>query len=418
LLHPECRSVLILDAIRNAARSLRAPPPTIERAIEEALRARVSRSTPRLGRERATIVFDAGRGAAWTVQTDDDGVTLRRGKAGRATAVVTTDPDTLLDVLDGRLAGVSAFLDGSLAMRGNIALTLELDDLLPPRRRHPQAPSCRRVRAAGLESFYLEAGPADAPPVVLFHGLGATCASFLPTLVDLSRDFRVFAVDLPGFGESDKPLRPLHAAYQAEWAIALLDALGLRRAHLVGNSMGGRLALEVGLRAPGRVDRLVLLAPSLAWRRYRAAARVVRLLRPELAVMPLPVLHRLVVRVLRSMFARPERITAAAANAAADEFVRVFSTPRGRIAFFHAAREIPLEDPHGPSGFWNRLPSLGPPAFFIFGDKDWLVPRAFVRHVQRALPRARCEVFHDCGHVPQFEYPDRTHARVRAFLGE
>jgi pimeloyl-ACP methyl ester carboxylesterase len=142
----------------------------------------------------------------------------------------------------------------------------------------------------------------------------------------------------------------------------------------------------------------------------------VRLLRPELGAIPLPVLHRLVVRVLRSLFARPERVPMAAMNAAADEFVRVFATPRGRIAFFHAAREIYLEDPHGERGFWDRLPSLARPSLFVFGGRDWLVPRAFVRHVRRAVPAARVEIFPDGGHVPQFEDPDRTNALTREFF--
>ncbi len=98
-------------------------------------------------------------------------------------------------------------------------------------------------------------------PVLLLHGLGATSSSFLTTLWDLSVDHRVLALDLPGFGETDKPLVPLRPAL-------------------------------VALQAPERVDRLGLLAPSMAWRRFRAAAFVVRLLRHELAIVPLPILHR------------------------------------------------------------------------------------------------------------------------------
>jgi pimeloyl-ACP methyl ester carboxylesterase len=180
--------------------------------------------------------------------------------------------------------------------------------------------------------------------------------------------------------------------------------------------MGGRVALEVGLRAPERVDRLVLLCPSMAWRRFRFGAGLVRLLRPELAALPLPALHALVVRVLRSMFARPARVPDAAMRAAADEFVRVFATARGRIAFFNAMRQIYLEEPHGRHGFWDRLPELSRPSLFVFGHHDWLVPRAFERFVARAVPHAECVVFDDCGHVPQYELPDRTHALMRRFL--
>jgi pimeloyl-ACP methyl ester carboxylesterase/predicted lipid carrier protein YhbT len=389
-------------------------------ALEAALRARVARPLERAATRRARIVFDAGAAGIWTVDIDRGRISLWQGRAADVSAVITSDAATLIAILDGQLSGVEAFLDGRLVMRGNIALALELDDLLRPPERGPSADRFHRfhrVGVAGVRTAYIEAGPASAPAVVLLHGLGATSASFLPLQWDLSRDHHVFALDMPGFGESDKPVRALHPEYFARWLVAWLDAVGLERAHLVGNSMGGRVALEVGLTAPERVDRLVLLAPSLAWRRYRAAVSVVRLLRPELGALPIRVLHRLVVRVLRTMFAQPERVSAAAMNAASDEFIRVFSTPRGRIAFFHAAREIYLEDPHGQRGFWDRLPTLARPALFVFGEKDRLVPHGFLRHVRKALPNAEYEVFEGCGHVPQFELPERTGASVRAFLG-
>jgi pimeloyl-ACP methyl ester carboxylesterase len=282
--------------------------------------------------------------------------------------------------------------------------------------RDPRSPRCHRAKVADVETFYLEAGPVDAQPVVLLHGLGATSASFLPTFWDLARDHHVFAVDLPGFGESGKPVRPLHAAYFARWTVAFLDAMKIDRAHLVGNSMGGRVALEVALRSPERVQRLALLTPSLAWRRFRAAARLVRLLRPELGALPIPMLHGLVMQSLRTMFAHPDRVPVTAMRGAADEFVRYFATPRGRIALFNAAREIYLEDPHGTRGFWARLSTLSVPALFVFGKKDLLVPHKFQRYVQRAVPHAVCELLDECGHVPQFELPEITNRLVRDFL--
>ncbi len=386
-------------------------------SIEAALQRRISHPSDRAALRRARIAFETDAGA-WTIDLRQGRTKLSNRRKRNAAVTIYSDPGTVMDVLEGRTAGVQAFLEHRLTMRGNIALALELDDLLPPPRRDPRAPRCHRVRAEGVNSFYLEAGERGAPPVVLLHGLGATCASFLPTLWDLSRDHHVIAVDLPGFGESDKPVRPLHAPYYARWLEAFLDALAIDRAHLVGNSMGGRIALEMGLRYPSRVRKLGLLAPSLAWRRYRMAVGLVRLLRPELALMPLPMLHMLAVRSLRAMFAVPDRVSDAAMNAAADEFVRFFANPRGRIALFHAMREIYLDRPDGGDGFWSRLPTLSEPALFIFGDRDRLVPRAFVKHVRRAAPNATIEVFESCGHVPQFELPERTHARLRSFFAE
>jgi pimeloyl-ACP methyl ester carboxylesterase len=396
----------------------KAPPRDDARALEAALRSRITRPTDRVTWREARLVFDAGDAGVWSVDIRRGKVSLWRGRAAEADSVITADAATLADVLDGRLPGVEAFLAGRLYMRGNIALTLELDDLLHPPVQDPRSPRCHRATALGLRSFYMESGRAGAPPVILVHGLGATGASFLPMQWDLARDYRVYAVDLPGFGESDKPVRALHPAFFARWLVAWMNAVGLERAHVIGNSMGGRVALELGLTSPKRVDRLVLLAPSLAWRRYRAAARLVRLLRPELAVMPMRVVHTLVVGALKTSFARPERVAEAAMHAAADEFVRHFATRRGRIAFFHAAREVYLEEPHGTRGFWDRLPRLSSPALFIFGEHDRLIPRGFVRHVRRALPNAECDVFEDCGHVPQFEMPEKTNKRVREFLSK
>jgi pimeloyl-ACP methyl ester carboxylesterase len=161
---------------------------------------------------------------------------------------------------------------------------------------------------------------------------------------------------------------------------------------------------------------VALLAPSPAFLRRRNFVKVVRILRPELGAIPIPISHRQVVRGIRSIFSRPARLPIGWYEAAADEFVRVFGSPRARVAFFSAAREIYLEEPHGDAGFWDRLPAMSRPALFIWGERDWLVPARFARHVTMALPKASSVVLEDCGHVPQFELPDRTHGLVRDFL--
>ncbi|MBS2014069.1 MAG: alpha/beta fold hydrolase [Deltaproteobacteria bacterium] len=394
------------------------PASELEQALEHAVRGRVLRPSDRTAARRVRIVFEAHDAATWSIDIRDGKVSLWKGRAADADVVITSDAKTITDVLENRVPGVQAFLEGRLFMRGNVALALELDDLLHPHARDPRSPRFHRVGVAGVRAAYLEAGTPGAPPVVLLHGLGATSASFLPLQWELARDHHVFAIDFPGFGESDKPIRPLHAPYFAKWVRAWLDTVGIARAHVIGNSMGGRAALELGLRSPERVDRLVLLAPSLAWRRYRFAQGLVRIVRPELGALPMRVLHGVVVRSLHTMFSKPERIPRAATYAAADEFTRIFATPRGRIAFFHAAREVYLDDAHGSRGFWDRLPTLSRPALFIFGDRDRLVPPGFMKHVQRALPDAEYEMFDDCGHVPQFELPERTSARIRAFFAK
>ena len=348
----------------------------------------------------------------WTILANRGRLALQEGDAGRADTTITGSSDTILGLGDGAESGIDAFLDGRLIVRGNLALSLRVAGMWA------NAPvTTGDVTAEGVRTFYVEAG--EGPPVVLLHGLGATNASMLPVLRDLATDHRVIAPDLPGFGDSGKPLRSLHAGFYARWFAAFCDELGLQRPHVVGNSMGGRIAVEAGLRTPGDVDKLVLLAPSPAFLRGREYVRLVRILRPELALVPLPVPHGSVVRAIRGMFSRPSRLDGTWYDAAADEFLRVFSSPRGRICFFSAMRQIYLEEPHGkPGGFWNRLPQLSRPALFVWGERDRLVPAKFSGHVERALPDARSVILRDCGHVPHYELPQKTSALVRGFLAD
>jgi pimeloyl-ACP methyl ester carboxylesterase len=97
---------------------------------------------------------------------------------------------------------------------------------------------------------------------------------------------------------------------------------------------------------------------------------------------------------------------------AIDEFLRSYLTPRGRAAFYAAARQIVLED---PERFWTGLEALSPESLFIWGRNDTLVPIAFMRHVQRALPAAQ-HVELNSGHVPQLEAPAQLNAAIERFL--
>jgi pimeloyl-ACP methyl ester carboxylesterase len=167
------------------------------------------------------------------------------------------------------------------------------------------------------------------------------------------------------------------------------------------------------MRHPERVGRLGLLAPSLAWRRDRPWAPVLRFLRPELGLIQLAP-ERITEAVVRRLIPGSDDGWAAAG---VDEFLRAYRTPRGRAAFYAAARQIYLEEPDGDEGFWPRLRTLQADALFVWGKRDKLVPIAFARHVSDAVPGAR-HVELDCGHVPQLERPRETHAALREFFVE
>lgn len=238
----------------------------------------------------------------------------------------------------------------------------------------------------------------------------------LTLLWELAADHRVISPDLPGHGATEAVSDTYDAEFLARWLLAFLDATHLEHPFVIGNSLGGRTALEAALLAPERIRGLVLLTPAMAFRKLRQFIPVVNVLRPELARLPLRFSRSMALLGLKAMFAVPRRVPQTWFVAAADEFVRVMRMPAHRIAFFCALRQVYLDEAFGERGFWSRLPSLSPPALFIWGDTDRLVPPGFARHVEQAVPAARSVVLESCGHVPHFEHPEQTFALVREFL--
>lgn len=375
-----------------------------------ALQTLVDRYDPAVAdaRPRTRIRLALRDGEAWDVVVG--GQALQLGAAGgRPDAVLSADRETWEEIAGDLPRGMEAFSAGRLSVRKNLhagvgflAATSASDE--PGRLRF------RTLATASGRLSILEAG--DGPPVLTVHGLGATKGSFLTTVAALAPSYRVIAMDLPGFGDSDKPIGAAYdARFFARAVVHLLDALGLEQAYLVGNSLGGRVVLEAALRYPNRVGRLVLLAPSLAWLRHRPWASVLRLTRPELGlvqVAPRAVVEGLVHRLIPGA-------SGGWAAAGVDEFLRAYLTPAGRAAFYAAARQIYLDEPLGDNGFWPRLRTLEPESLFVWGRRDTLVPIAFARHVAEALPNAR-HLELNCGHVPQVERPQQTHTAMAGFF--
>lgn len=358
---------------------------------------------------RARIRLDVRDGEAWDAVIGARSAKLERADGHDPDACLAADEETWGAIASDVRGGMDAFRAGRLTVRHNLhagVCFLAATSGTTDRER-------LRFETIGTAAGRISTVQAGAgPTVVCIHGLGASKASFLPTVAALADGFRVIAIDLPGFGDSDKPLgAPYHPPFFARAVTALLDALGEERAHLVGNSLGGRVALEVGLRAPERVRRLGLLAPSLAWRRPRRWAAPLRLVRPELGLLPHTprrVVQEIVDRVVPGA---TEGWTAAGI----DEFMRSFLSSRGRAAFYATARQIYLEEPEGEKGFWPRLARLEPDALFVWGRQDRLVPIAFARHVSETAPRAE-HLELTCGHVPQLERPQQTHRALAEFL--
>jgi pimeloyl-ACP methyl ester carboxylesterase len=361
------------------------------------------------GRARVRLEM-SGRGA-WDAQIEDDRIELAEAEsADGADALIKGEESAWERVVTDYRGGLDAFRAGRLLIRRNLSLGVSF---LASTSGH-DVPG--RLRFSSLKTdcgriSIMEAG--EGEPVVMIHGLGASKTEFLPTIAALAPEgYRAIALDLPGFGDSDKPFPAAYdARFFARWVESLIDALDLESAHVIGHSMGGRVAIEVGIRRPDRTEGLVLMTPSLAWRAARRWAPYLRFVRPELGLLQ-PAPRPIVERIVKAFVPGADSNWTAAGI---DEFLRAYLTPRGRVAFYAAARNIYLEEGEGSDGFWARLEALDPRSLFLWGSHDQLVPIAFKRHVMNAVPHAR-HVEVASAHVPQLERPRETHGAILEFL--
>jgi pimeloyl-ACP methyl ester carboxylesterase len=353
-------------------------------------------------------------GHTWEIRCGPQTARVRRGVTRRKPDVtISTDAATWLRLRAGELSGLEAFRRRLLSVRGNLDQAVGFEGLFRLPGGRPPLLHVYDVPVGRHRVSTLTMG--KGPDVLLIHGLGGTRASLFETAADLSPRYRVHAIDLPGFGSSSKPAT---GAYNAEWfagiVLGLLDELGISRAHIVGNSMGGRVAIEVGLQAPERVGGLGLLCPGVAFVR-RGLHPIVRLLRPEFGMLPHTLHRSLIASQFWAMFHDRDRIDPDLGDLMVEEFRRIYASRGARYAFLSSARNIYLEAPFGRGGFYPRLAGLKPPALFVWGSHDPLIPAAFGPHVRHWLPSAE-QVVMDCGHVPQVERAEECNRLLLDFF--
>jgi pimeloyl-ACP methyl ester carboxylesterase len=356
-------------------------------------------------------------GHTWEVRCTSHAARVRKGATRRAPDVtLSTDADTWMRLRAGEFSGLDAFQRRLLSVRGNLDWAVAFEGMFRLPNGRPPLLHIHDVPVGRHRISTLTMGA--GPDVLLLHGLGGTRASLFETAASLSRRYRVHAPDLPGFGSSSKPaLGAYNASWFADSMLGLMNTLEIDRAHVVGNSMGGRVAIEMGLVAPERIAGLGLLCPAVAWLK-RGFHPIVRLLRPEFGLLPHGFRRTLVASQFWSMVRDRDLIDPAVGDLMVDEFRRIYHSAGARYAFLSSARNIYLEAPFGRAGFYPRLSGLRPPALFVWGTHDHLIPAAFGRHVHRWLPRAEQVTIDSCGHVPQVERPEETNELLLRFFAQ
>lgn len=279
------------------------------------------------------------------------------------------------------------------------------------------APGARplEVRVGRDTLFALERG--SGPAVVLLPGYTCELVHFRYQLEALAQaGFRAIAVDLPGHGHAAKPGGRHDAERFIAAALAVLDRLGLARAHLVGHSMGGAIALALAARHPSRIDRVALLAPYAPG---LPLGRTFGLWVNRVARIPL---------LARAILGLQTRAQFEASNAGAvvdleellarddgrwhDYAWSMFNVRGMRAAWADTGRDFVSS--------WRRalpaLPRLDERGLVVWGEEDGIVTHAGLAQVVAATG-ARGASLSRCGHLPHLEHPERVNALLVAHLG-
>lgn len=285
-------------------------------------------------------------------------------------------------------------------MRLLVLLALGVQHFVPPAApvRTPEAVD-RFVTAGGYRLHYVEAG--TGPVVVLLHGLGANVRAWRSTVPALSADHRVIAIDLLGFGQSDKPQIPYRVGTLVDSVTAALDELQISSATVVGNSLGGWVAAMLTTTRPERVEKLVLVdaagygqEPGALVRDYlrerdpgtlALAQRMVAGMTPEQ--------QKAMQMLVASMVAqRMSRSDGFALAALAESIYR------------------------GDDLLGAEVKRITAPTLVVWGRDDRIVPLHVADALAQDIPGAKKVVLDGCGHRPQTECATEFNAEVRKFL--
>lgn len=274
----------------------------------------------------------------------------------------------------------------------------------------------RWVSVAGRSMNVIDLGPPDggAGTMVWIHGLGGSWQNWLENLPELARTHRCVAMDLPGFGASEMPAETISISAYARWVDLLLRELGVARAVVVGNSMGGFIGAELAIRYATWVEKLVLVSAAgltVEYQRNEAALRALRLVDNVLKIGTVWLASksdalarrpRSRTAMLRLVAAHPELLPAPLVA----EQLRGFGKP-GFIDALDAITDYPIRD---------RLPKITAPTLVVWGSEDALVPVRDAWEFGDLIPDARVVVYEDTGHVAMLERPDAFNALVRQFV--
>lgn len=257
----------------------------------------------------------------------------------------------------------------------------------------------KSVNAGTIKTKYLSAGQGD--PVILLHGNISYGISWFPVIGPLSSRYRVIAPDVVGYGESDKPPASYDDSYYCSWLSDFMDALGLQRAHIVGHSQGGAIALHYALDYPERVEKLVIVNSGGLGRLESIGvffALFWYVLFPS---------HKAYLRIGKySVHESEKSIELEALRGYGVEASRMPGARRAPLLSGKVGSRIPPE----------QLSSISQETFLIWGEQDKYFSVSQAEDAHKSIPGSQIRIINNSGHVPFYDQPVEFNNVLMRFL--
>jgi pimeloyl-ACP methyl ester carboxylesterase len=262
------------------------------------------------------------------------------------------------------------------------------------------------IQADSVRFHVRETGPKDGPALLMLHGFGASLHTWEPWAANLSKDYRVVRLDLPGFGLTEPdPTGDYSDERGMQLLAALMDKLSIARAVLIGHSMGGKLAWMFAAKYPERVSKLILIAPDgfesegFEYGKKAAVPMLVRLL-------PYTLPTFMVRMNLEPAYGDPSALT----DDVLTRYRDMMLAPGSRQAMIARMEQVELQPPE------PQLARIQAPTLLLWGEKDAMIPVGNAKDYSKALPDSRLFSLPLAGHLPHEEMPEQSLVPVRAFL--
>jgi len=276
-----------------------------------------------------------------------------------------------------------------------------------------ERPQDQYVQVGSINTRYWAEG-SNGSPIILIHGLGGFVESWLLNVYMLAEQHRVYGVDLPGHGHTDKPVNwPYRVVDMAHFVKDFMAALGIDHAHVIGHSLGGAVAARFATLYPQMLDRLVL----------ESGAGLGREIMLGLRLCSIPLVGEIFTRPSRDKATQTVTMLVNRPTESTDELIEMVyqldalpGAHRGYLKTLRANVNVLGQRPRAYGPIVAGLGSITKPVLVIWGNQDDVVPVAHAQIAAEGLPNVQVETFDQCGHLPMLEKPDKFNELVLEFL--